>query len=199
MPIDFETFLICILGLAGIASFFRHRLRQKEYGDRLGATTRAIPARSRRTTLLLVALSVVAIAGISIGITQLAAASGINSIMGLFAIVGAASFFITAYRESITLIGSNGFAIPYYNLYLPWSAIENVAWDSPAGSRTSRLSLHYRRSGGIEVLHLNVKRDEVISTAAMLQELRSAHGEELLSEAPSQLVGTANGSSTLYN
>jgi hypothetical protein len=199
MAVDFETFAICLLGLAGIASFFRHRRRQHEYAVRLGANTRAIPARSSRTTMLLFALSVAAAAGITIGIVELSTATGINSILGLFAIVGSGSFFITTYRESITLIGPNGFAIPYFNLYLPWSAIEEVAWDSPAGSRTCRLSLHYRRPGGIEVLHLNVKRDAVISTSAMLQELRSPHGDEPLGDNAPGMIATANSTQTFLN
>ena len=188
MAIDFEPFLICILGLAGIASFFRHRLRQRDYTRRLGATARAIPACSSRTILLLIALSLVATAVVSIGIYELATASGINAVMGLPAIVGAVCFFFTAYRESITLIGPNGFAIPYYNLYLPWSAIETVAWDSPAESRSARLSLHYRRHGGMSVMHLNVKHDEVISTSAMLQELRMASGEEISGDRAPQIL-----------
>ena len=199
MTLDFETFAIFLLGLAGIASFFRHHRRQQEYADRLGTTARAIPARSSRTTLLLLALSVAATAGITIGIVELATAPGINAIVGLFAIVGAGSFFITAYRESITLIGPNGFAIPYYNLYLPWSAIEEVIWNSPAESRTSRLLLHYRRSGGIQVLHLTVKRDAVISTSAMLQELRSASDVHRLNDNAPGMISTSNNTSTLLN
>jgi hypothetical protein len=198
MAIDFEPFLICILGLAGIASFFRHRLRQRDYTRRLGATARAIPARSSRTILLLIALSLVATAVIAIGIVELVTASGINAVMGLPAIIGATCFFFTAYRESITLIGPNGFAIPYYNLYLPWSAIETVAWDSPTTSRSSRLSLHYRRPGGMTVMQLNVRQDEVISTSAMLQELRSASSEERCGDTAPQMLPTTN-STTLLN
>jgi hypothetical protein len=199
MAIDFETFVIFVLGLAGIASFFRHRRRQQEYALRLGLSTQTIPARSGRTTLLLIALSVVAIAVIIIGIVEFVTASGINAIMGLPAILGAVSFFITAYRESVTLIGQNGFAIPYYNLYLPWSAIEEVAWDSPAGSPTSRLSLRYRRTGGIEVLHLNVKGDDVISTSAILQELRTASVDGRRSDNAPHMLPTASSSTTLLN
>jgi hypothetical protein len=199
MAIDFETFVIFVLGLVGIASFFRHRRRQQEYAGRLGSPARAIPARSGRTMLLLLALSVVATTVIIIGSIEFVTSSGINAMMGLPAIIGATSFFITAYRESITLIGANGFAIPYYNLYLPWSAIEEVEWNSPAGSRTSRLSLHYRRHGGREVLHLKVKRDEVISTSAMLQELRAASVDAHLNDTLPRTLPTANSSTTLLN
>jgi hypothetical protein len=165
MPFEFDTFLIGVLVLFAVLGHTTHRRRRASYLARLGAPVTVLQGRTQRMMVLLVVLSLAALAGAGIGIARFATMSGIDGAVGLAACAAAGLFLWTAHRESHALFGANGFAIPYYDLYLPWSAIELIEMEESAGRDSGWLAVRYRSGSGSRTLRLRLSSDA--TTAAL--------------------------------
>jgi hypothetical protein len=194
MPFEFETLLVFVILFFGIASFVNHLRRRRTYGSRLGHDIVTIARRTRALNIFVAALSLLGLAGMAISAYQLVTTPGAGSLRALLQAAGIALIYATTWRESNIMFGSNGFAITYYDMFIPWDSVPEVTWDRDLGQRKWGVTFHFVRYGRKQTLRFYTRRDSKEAIERMIDAVRS----QRLGTLPDDLIASA-GNAQLTN